>query len=97
MGFIDYSGASFVHTMGGLAGFVGTCLIGPREGLFKRDKKLSYILDDGIFEDEFDRFEAEESHSLHSKYKFTGKKRKNSSSSLSNFDQSSMPARNKYY
>ena len=38
--------------MGGLAGFVGTYIIGPREGLFKRDKKLSYILDEDIFEDQ---------------------------------------------
>ena len=33
--------------MSGLAGFVGTYLIGPREGLFKRDEKLSYIYDEG--------------------------------------------------
>ena len=52
MGYIDYSGASFVHTMGGIAGFMGTYLIGPREGLFKWDKKLSFILEDNkIFED----------------------------------------------
>lgn len=46
IGFIDYSGASFVHTMGGVAGFMGTWLIGPREGLFKRDKKLLFILEE---------------------------------------------------
>ena len=91
MGFIDYSGASFVHTMGGLAGFVGTYLIGPREGLFKRDKKLSYILDEEIFDDDFDRFETGDvdSISMHSKYKLTGKKRTNSERSLSNCDYNS--------
>ena len=52
LGFIDYGGASFVHTMGGLAGFMGTYLIGPREGLFKRDEKLVYILDDNFLEEE---------------------------------------------
>lgn len=52
MGFIDYGGASFVHTMGGLAGFIGTYIIGPREGLFKRDEKLAYILDDNFLDDE---------------------------------------------
>ena len=54
--------------MGGLAGFVGTCLIGPRDGLFKRDKKLAYILDEDIFEEEFNKFELDESLSVHSKY-----------------------------
>lgn len=34
--------------MGGVAGFMGTYLIGPREGLFKWDKKLSFILDDQL-------------------------------------------------
>ena len=52
MGFIDYGGASFVHTMGGLAGFIGTYIIGPLEGLFKRDEKLAYILDDNFLDDE---------------------------------------------
>jgi hypothetical protein len=32
--------------MGGLAGCVGSIVIGPRVGLFYPDKKLSYILDD---------------------------------------------------
>lgn len=49
IGFIDYSGASFVHTMGGVAGFMGTWLIGPREGLFKKDKKLLFILEQQDF------------------------------------------------
>ena len=34
IGFIDHGGASIVHIMGGLAGFIGTYLIGPRVGLF---------------------------------------------------------------
>jgi len=55
-GFLDYGGASIVHIMGGVAGFVGTYLIGPREGLFNRNEKLSYILDDKnlLEEDEFE-------------------------------------------
>jgi hypothetical protein len=32
--------------MGGLAGYVGTWMIGPRIGLYKPDQKLAYILDD---------------------------------------------------
>lgn len=46
IGFIDYGGASIVHIMGGLAGFMGTYLIGPRVGLFKSDDRLAYILDE---------------------------------------------------
>ena len=53
-GFIDNSGASFVHTMGGLAGFIGTYIIGPREGLFKRDQKLAYILEESKLLDDTD-------------------------------------------
>ena len=46
MGFIDYGGVAIVHIMGGLSGYVGTYLIGPRIGLFRPDKELSYINDD---------------------------------------------------
>ena len=46
IGFIDYGGASIAHIMGGLAGFMGTYLIGPRVGLFKNDDRLAYILDE---------------------------------------------------
>ena len=34
LGFIDYGGVAIVHIMGGLSGYVGTYLIGPRIGLF---------------------------------------------------------------
>ena len=54
MGFIDYGGASFCHTMGGLAGFMGTYLIGPREGLFKWNDKLSFIIDDNFLDESED-------------------------------------------
>ena len=50
-----------MHIMGGLAGFIGTYLIGPRVGLFTTDDKLSYILDDQLLDDdgqEFDIMEA---------------------------------------
>lgn len=45
IGFIDYGGASIVHIMGGLAGFMGTYLIGPRVGLFKNEERIQYILE----------------------------------------------------
>jgi Amt family ammonium transporter len=32
IGFLDYGGVSIVHLMGGIAGFMGTYLIGPRIG-----------------------------------------------------------------
>ena len=43
LGFKDYGGVSIVHVMGGLSGFIGTTVIGPRIGLFKTDKTLSYL------------------------------------------------------
>ena len=49
IGFIDYGGVSVVHIMGGLAGYVGTVMIGPRVGLFQADRELAYILDDEKF------------------------------------------------
>jgi ammonium transporter, Amt family len=38
IGFQDHGGAGIVHIMGGVAGFVGTYLIGPRVGLFSGDE-----------------------------------------------------------
>lgn len=35
--------------MGGLAGYMGTVMIGPRVGLFTPDKKLRYILEEEAF------------------------------------------------
>lgn len=49
IGFIDYGGVAIVHVMGGLSGFVGTYLIGPRIGLFNKDNSISYINDDEKF------------------------------------------------
>ena len=49
LGFKDYGGVSIVHVMGGLSGFIGTYIIGPRIGLFKADKTLSYILEDDSY------------------------------------------------
>lgn len=43
---MDYGGVSIVHIMGGLAGYMGTLVIGPRIGLYYPDTKLSYIFDD---------------------------------------------------
>ena len=52
LGFIDKGGAAIVHLMGGMSGFIGTYLIGPRIGIFKADQKLSYILDDEALGDD---------------------------------------------
>ena len=41
-----------MHIMGGLAGFIGTYLIGPRVGLFAPDEKMAYVLDDLMLEDD---------------------------------------------
>jgi ammonia channel protein AmtB len=57
LGFIDYGGASIVHIMGGLAGFLGTYLIGPRVGLFSQDDKLSFVLDDLLLDEDANDFE----------------------------------------
>lgn len=46
IGYMDYGGVSIVHIMGGLAGYMGTLVIGPRIGLYYPDTKLSYIFDD---------------------------------------------------
>ena len=35
--------------MGGLAGYIGALIIGPRVGLFQADRELAYILDDEKF------------------------------------------------
>ena len=51
---MDHGGASIVHIMGGLAGFIGTYLIGPRVGLFYPDAKLAYVLDDMYLDDSYD-------------------------------------------
>lgn len=51
LGYLDYGGASIVHLMSGVAGFVSTYLIGPRIGIFKSDRLMSYVLKDTILED----------------------------------------------
>ena len=56
-GFIDYGGASIVHIMGGLAGFIGTYLIGPRVGLFSPDNRLAFIMEDTLLDDEIQDIE----------------------------------------
>jgi len=48
LGFIDVGGAGLVHIMGGVAGFIGTLLIGPRIGLFQQHQGLKYILDENM-------------------------------------------------
>jgi len=38
LGFRDFAGAGIVHLTGGITGFIGTYLCGPRVGLFSIDK-----------------------------------------------------------
>ena len=38
--------------MGGLAGFIGTYIIGPRIGLFSQDERLSFILNDQFLDED---------------------------------------------
>jgi len=38
--------------MGGIAGFMGTYIIGPRVGMFREDKTLAYIDEDIFLEDD---------------------------------------------
>ena len=52
LGFLDYGGAAIVHLMGGMSGFIGTYLIGPRIGVFKTDPRMSYVLDDEVLGDD---------------------------------------------
>jgi ammonia channel protein AmtB len=52
MGFIDIGGAGVVHIMGGIAGFFGTLLIGPRIGLFRKDEEMEYVLDEELILDD---------------------------------------------
>ena len=52
LGFLDYGGASIVHLMGGMAGFIGTYLVGPRIGNYKADTRMAYVLDDEVLGDD---------------------------------------------
>ena len=44
-GFHDFAGASLVHTIGGVAGFIGAAVIGPRHGKEKHEKDRKNVLD----------------------------------------------------
>lgn len=36
LGFHDAAGAGYIHMLGGVCGLVGTCLLGPRSGIFEQ-------------------------------------------------------------
>ena len=38
--------------MGGIAGFMGTVIVGPRIGLYKEDKQLAFVHKDLYLEDD---------------------------------------------
>lgn len=43
MGFADFAGSTVVHTVGGCAALIGTCMLKPREGKFGIDGKPNVI------------------------------------------------------
>ena len=43
MGFADFAGSTVVHTVGGFAALIGTCMLRPREGKYAVDGKPNVI------------------------------------------------------
>ncbi len=48
LGFVDFAGSSVVHATGGIAGLMGTLVLGPRIGKFARDGKAKVIMGHNI-------------------------------------------------
>jgi Amt family ammonium transporter len=43
MGFSDFAGSAIVHTTGGVAALIGTMMLGPRAGKYKKDGSVKMI------------------------------------------------------
>ena len=48
LGYVDFAGSSVIHMVGGISGFIGAALLGPRIGKYGKDGKPKAILGHNI-------------------------------------------------